>query len=667
MNRQWFKSKVGLEASETHRNLAFCSYTVLPESPEVFVVPNALKDDRFKNNDLVTGHPHIRFYAGAAIVVAGVKVGSLCVIDTVPHEDFSLDDKTTLMDIGYSVATLIQYRREAFINLTENKATMMLNILHNIRTPLTCAQMSCSFIKESNIEVLKILEQSKIPVSTELVNNLNNSIDDLDQSLKRVLDFADSTLCTDEIVLNKHLEFSTSRFNYNAEAYEMTLNQVLQMISTEFKTNYVSANAIKYEFDSTISQPFENMTFYNDTENIKQSIMFAIKSFSQYYSFYDLFVEYKIISQDQKLVITKQKDAKQHDIIQQKPNVDRYGGVIIIRMKVSKPIPQKGSNSNVSAYVSGSTKVFTRQESKLCMTESHSMKALTTEQALRNEYETRLTNSFNELEENLLTSEGQYKIRIMSDDLSVLEFVASYPTQSEVPKQQVLVKSASKSMLNDFADEKYEGSKKESITTSTLMRNGSNHNLNTTNNTMARSLSSKALDLSLENTSSSSVNTEPVLASSGSRKTLERVGSTSKLNGTQTAVLIAAQPKYNNNNNEEERSSKRIPPSSPSQAKSLSTSTDSNKDKIQVLVIEDSVPIQRVMKRLFETRGCHVDIAANGKIGLECLLSKKYDVAFIDFLMVRIGICIGIIPNIIIIYSIVFLIVFNKLIFFKLF
>ena len=81
-------------------------------------------------------------------------------------------------------------------------------------------------------------------------------------------------------------------------------------------------------------------------------------------------------------------------------------------MKVSKPIPQKGSNSNVSSYVSGSTKVFTRQESKLCMTESHSMKALTTEQALRNEYETRLTNSFNELEENLLTCEGQYKIRI---------------------------------------------------------------------------------------------------------------------------------------------------------------------------------------------------------------------------------------------------------------
>jgi PAS domain S-box-containing protein len=86
--RQWFKSNCGLDPGtgpvmETPRRDAFCMYAILPDAPNVLVIPDATKDDRFKDNVLVTDWPHIRFYAGAALITkAGHKLGTLCLIDT---------------------------------------------------------------------------------------------------------------------------------------------------------------------------------------------------------------------------------------------------------------------------------------------------------------------------------------------------------------------------------------------------------------------------------------------------------------------------------------------------------------------------------------------------------------------------------------------------------
>ena len=109
-NRQWFKAKVGLEASETPRSISFCTHAI--RGPDVFVVEDASKDARFSANPLVTGDPSIRFYAGAPLKTAsGMRVGTLCVIDSKVHPALTERQKTDLEALADRTMKAMEARR----------------------------------------------------------------------------------------------------------------------------------------------------------------------------------------------------------------------------------------------------------------------------------------------------------------------------------------------------------------------------------------------------------------------------------------------------------------------------------------------------------------------------------------------------------------------------
>ena len=107
--RLWFKSKVGLDAPEVGRDVAFCSHAIL--KPELLVVPDALKDIRFADSPLVASGPQLRFYAGTPLTTSdNIAVGALCAIDYIPR-DLTLEQKEALEILGRQVVTQIKLRR----------------------------------------------------------------------------------------------------------------------------------------------------------------------------------------------------------------------------------------------------------------------------------------------------------------------------------------------------------------------------------------------------------------------------------------------------------------------------------------------------------------------------------------------------------------------------
>jgi len=107
--RQWFKSRQGLAATETPRDISFCGHAILSE--DVFYVPDALDDPRFADNPLVTGAPHVRFYAGAPLhAPGGARVGTLCIIDDQPRT-FTADDLSVLRDLADCAETELDRTR----------------------------------------------------------------------------------------------------------------------------------------------------------------------------------------------------------------------------------------------------------------------------------------------------------------------------------------------------------------------------------------------------------------------------------------------------------------------------------------------------------------------------------------------------------------------------
>ena len=200
VERQWFKSRHGLDATQTERSIAFCSHAILQDG--VFEIPDASQDERFADNPLVTGAPDIRFYAGAPLVTPdGCPIGTLCVIDQIPHH-LTAEQRSALRTLSKQVVSQLELRiRNRHLERMHKEQERIFSLVaHDLRTPFnsilglskTLANrtenlspqriaQSAHNILSSSLSAYHLLEEL-LQWSQAQINSPNNKADILDVS-----------------------------------------------------------------------------------------------------------------------------------------------------------------------------------------------------------------------------------------------------------------------------------------------------------------------------------------------------------------------------------------------------------------------------------------------------------------------------------------------------
>ena len=244
-HRQWSKSSAGIQCSEASRSVSFCGHAIL--GSDVFIVPDALEDERFHDNPLVLGEPHIRFYAGCPLTVDHRTIGTLCIVDQVPR---TLDEEQ--IGILRDLARIVEQEVTSTLLATKDGLTG----LKNRRGFLALAQQS-----------LQLCTRQATPVSLlyidlndfKRINQLhgNQAGDEILISLAdRIMD-----VCRDSDVVARlgGDEFVVLLINATREQAEIVVQRINKALAHDDRLSN-KGYAITFSFGITAYQPERHET-----------------------------------------------------------------------------------------------------------------------------------------------------------------------------------------------------------------------------------------------------------------------------------------------------------------------------------------------------------------------------------------------------------------------
>lgn len=340
-DRQWFKSKVGIDIDETSREISFCGHAILNDG-QLFTIEDSRLDERFYDNPLVLGLPNVVFYAGAPLVTSeGLSLGTLCVLDNKPKTLSAMQQKAMEV-LSNNIISLFELKKanllleEKNIELETQRAEleMFANVAaHDLRSPLKnisslteiLVEEYGSKLDEEANEILKLLNSSSTILRSLVDGILNHSKAGSIMKIKQ-----------DEIDLK----------DFIAEIAKLIDSSGEYIFQTPFANQTIVINKI------ALQQIFINLITngikYNNKEHIEITIGFS--ETDSYYQFY--------IS-DNGMGIDKEHQSKIFKIFEILGVEDRFGnkGNGIGLSTVKKLIEGLGGAISVDSEIDKGTKV----------------------------------------------------------------------------------------------------------------------------------------------------------------------------------------------------------------------------------------------------------------------------------------------------------------------
>lgn len=340
-DRQWFKSKIGLDIEETSREVSFCGHAILNDG-QLFTVEDSRLDERFYDNPLVTGFPNVVFYAGAPLVTSdGFSLGTLCVLDNKPKALTAMQQKAMEV-LSNNIISLFELKKANLLLEQKNieletqgaELEMFANVAaHDLKSPLKNISSLSEILveeygpildEEAN-EMLKLLNSSSTILRGLVDGILNHSKAGSIMEIKR-----------DEIDLNDFIAEVTKLIDSSGEY--------------TFKTLFVNQTIVINQI--ALQQIFINLIVNGIKYNNKEQVEIAI-GFSETESHYQFYIS------DNGMGMDKEHQSKIFKIFEILGVEDRFGnkGNGIGLSTVKKLIEGLGGAISVDSEIDKGTKV----------------------------------------------------------------------------------------------------------------------------------------------------------------------------------------------------------------------------------------------------------------------------------------------------------------------